>query len=85
MNVELHERGGAPSARQAPASELAAKDRPLTSGAWRPSTKIRDRHWERLAIVYVRQSSPHQVLENRESRERQYALVLVRVGRVVGA
>jgi DNA invertase Pin-like site-specific DNA recombinase len=39
-----------------------------------PSTKIRDRHWDRLAIVYVRQSSPHQVKENRESRERQYAL-----------
>jgi DNA invertase Pin-like site-specific DNA recombinase len=28
----------------------------------------------RLAMVYVRQSSPQQVLENRESRERQYAL-----------
>jgi len=27
-----------------------------------------------LAIVYVRQSSPQQVIENRESRERQYAL-----------
>jgi hypothetical protein len=25
-------------------------------------------------VVYIRQSSPHQVLENRESRERQYAL-----------
>lgn len=42
--------------------------------ALRPSSKIRDRHWERLAIVYIRQSSPHQVLENRESRERQYGL-----------
>ena len=29
---------------------------------------------ERLAIVYVRQSTPQQVLEDRESRERQYAL-----------
>jgi DNA invertase Pin-like site-specific DNA recombinase len=28
---------------------------------------------DRLAIVYIRQSSPHQVAENRESRERQYA------------
>ena len=37
-------------------------------------SKIRDRHLDRLAIVYVRQSSPQQVLENRESRERQYAL-----------
>ena len=42
--------------------------------AFRPSSKIRDRHRQRLAIVYIRQSSPHQVLENRESRERQYAL-----------
>ncbi len=38
------------------------------------TSKIRDLHRERLAIVYVRQSSPQQVLENRESRERQYAL-----------
>jgi DNA invertase Pin-like site-specific DNA recombinase len=35
-----------------------------------------------LAIIYVRQSSPQQVLENRESRERQYALadVATRLG-----
>lgn len=38
------------------------------------SPKIQDRHLERLAIVYVRQSSPQQVLEHRESRARQYAL-----------
>jgi len=50
------------------------KEVPLSAPAFRPSSKIRDRHWERLAIVYIRQSSPHQVLENRESRERQYAL-----------
>jgi len=31
-------------------------------------------HLAKLAVVYVRQSSPHQVLEHRESRERQYAL-----------
>lgn len=36
--------------------------------------KLRDHHKNRLAIVYVRQSSPQQVIENRESRERQYAL-----------
>jgi len=40
----------------------------------RSTSKIRDLHLDRLAIVYVRQSSPQQVLENRESRERQYAL-----------
>jgi DNA invertase Pin-like site-specific DNA recombinase len=28
-----------------------------------------------LAIIYVRQSSPHQIIDHRESRERQYALV----------
>ncbi|MGN6543995.1 MAG: recombinase family protein [Aureliella sp.] len=38
------------------------------------SQKIKQRHLERLAVVYVRQSSPHQVRENSESRERQYAL-----------
>ena len=38
------------------------------------SAKIRDCHLVLLAIVYVRQSTPHQVRENRESRDRQYAL-----------
>src|SRR6266567_9304039 len=37
--------------------------------------KIRARHLERTAIVYVRQSSPAQVRDNPESRARQYALV----------
>jgi DNA invertase Pin-like site-specific DNA recombinase len=40
----------------------------------RATSKIHDIHLDRLAIVYVRQSSPQQVMENRESRERQYAL-----------
>ena len=40
----------------------------------RATSKIRDIHLDRLAIVYVRQSSPQQVMENRESRERQYGL-----------
>jgi len=39
------------------------------------SAKIHDWHLDRLAVVYVRQSSPHQVLHHCESRERQYALV----------
>ncbi len=34
----------------------------------RSTSKIRDRHLDRLAIVYVRQSTPQQVLDNRESR-----------------
>jgi DNA invertase Pin-like site-specific DNA recombinase len=45
-----------------------------TAFGLRAASKIQDRHLDRLAIVYVRQSSPQQVLENRESRERQYAL-----------
>lgn len=40
----------------------------------RATSKIHGVHFDRLAIVYVRQSSPQQVVENRESRERQYAL-----------
>jgi DNA invertase Pin-like site-specific DNA recombinase len=40
----------------------------------RTSEKIRDHHIDRLAIVYVRQSTQHQVLEHRESTARQYAL-----------
>ena len=42
--------------------------RPLRSG------KIQDKHLEGLAVVYVRQSSPQQVLDHQESRARQYAL-----------
>jgi DNA invertase Pin-like site-specific DNA recombinase len=36
--------------------------------------KIQSTHCDRLAYVYVRQSTPGQVLENRESTERQYQL-----------
>jgi DNA invertase Pin-like site-specific DNA recombinase len=39
------------------------------------SSKIHDHHRDRLAIVYVRQSTYQQVLENRESTARQYDLV----------
>ena len=52
----------------------AAVVAPSSPGSWRRSSKIRNHHVNRLAIVYIRQSSQHQVLENRESRERQYAL-----------
>lgn len=38
------------------------------------SPKIRGRHLDRLAIVYVRQSTPHQVAEHRESADLQYQL-----------
>src|SRR5260370_40325354 len=38
-------------------------------------TKIRATHLERTAIIYVRQSTPAQVRDNRESQARQYGLV----------
>lgn len=38
------------------------------------TTKIQSTHRERMAFVYVRQSTPLQVIEHRESTERQYHL-----------
>jgi DNA invertase Pin-like site-specific DNA recombinase len=38
-------------------------------------SKITAEHLGRSAIVYIRQSTPHQVANNLESRRRQYALV----------
>ena len=38
------------------------------------AAKITSGHLERLAVVYVRQSTPAQVRENRESTAQQYAL-----------
>ena len=37
-------------------------------------SKIGTSHRQRRALVYIRQSSPHQVEHNRESTRRQYAL-----------
>jgi DNA invertase Pin-like site-specific DNA recombinase len=55
------------SARLKPATTI------VSSGTLR-SDKITDEHLQRHAIVYVRQSTQHQVLEHRESTARQYAL-----------
>src|SRR4029079_396872 len=44
------------------------RERPMTSD------KIRPHHRDRKAILYVRQSSIHQVLHNGESRALQYAM-----------
>ena len=41
--------------------------------ALRPA-KVRDHHLDRKAIVYIRQSSPQQVADHKESTARQYAL-----------
>jgi DNA invertase Pin-like site-specific DNA recombinase len=38
------------------------------------SEKIKPHHLERAAYVYVRQSTPYQVRNHLESKERQYAL-----------
>ena len=38
------------------------------------SEKIKPHHLERKALLYVRQSSAHQVLHNRESSGLQYAM-----------
>lgn len=38
-------------------------------------SKIKPEHLRRQAVVYVRQSGTHQVRNNRESRQRQYALI----------
>jgi DNA invertase Pin-like site-specific DNA recombinase len=46
---------------------------PLDVGV--PGAKLQDHHLRRQAMVYIRQSHPHQVLENIESTARQYALV----------
>ena len=38
------------------------------------SEKIRPHHLQRKAILYIRQSSPHQVLNNLESQKLHYAM-----------
>lgn len=60
---------------QGPALCMTAPSGRPGVGAVPRSPKIQAPHLERLAVVYVRQSSPQQVAHNHESRERQYALV----------
>ncbi len=43
------------------------------------AAKVRDHHLDRKAIVYIRQSSPQQLAEHKESTARQYALADVAV------
>src|SRR5215207_5823187 len=47
-------------------------DHPAAPGPF--AHKIRPGHRDRLAVVYVRQSTPHQVASNRESADLQYQL-----------
>jgi len=65
------QRNPRPSRSLAAASDSVRDE--LRSSALR-SEKITDEHLQRLAIVYVRQSTQQQVLEHRESTARQYAL-----------
>jgi hypothetical protein len=55
---------------------IASTEGPTAMCLGRPgilrSSKILDLHLDRVAIVYVRQSDSQQVLNRRESRERQY-------------
>ena len=64
-------------------------DSPVSKGAFQGSassavwsSKLKPDHYERSAIVYVRQSTAQQVLHHRESAARQYSLVelAVRLG-----
>lgn len=66
-----------PGARRAePPNTSAQAAKPTTDPAWfGPSLKIKDWHVQRKAIVYIRQSTAQQIVEHRESTDRQYALV----------
>jgi DNA invertase Pin-like site-specific DNA recombinase len=66
------------AAEPTPCSSEGPAPAPTHLLALRPA-KIRDRHLDRKAIVYVRQSSPQQVAEHKESAARQYALADVAV------
>ncbi len=60
-------------AKNSPGASSVTQLRLATVSRPRPA-KITDRQSNKLAIVYVRQSSPQQVFDHKESRERQYAM-----------
>src|SRR5262245_55877512 len=57
-----------------PTCSAGQEDHRPVDESLRPSSKIRPRHIDRLAVVYVRQSTAQQVLEHRESAALQYDL-----------
>lgn len=61
---------GRADSHHAPPLQPAAPPAPIPLSA---SAKVKPHHLSRLAVVYVRQSSPGQVLHNTESTARQYA------------
>jgi DNA invertase Pin-like site-specific DNA recombinase len=52
----------------------AAPPLPHPAVPGRRSAALSDRHFSKLAVVYIRQSSAQQIFDHRESRQRQYAL-----------
>jgi hypothetical protein len=56
------------------ATTVLNKPPPTVSGEMR-SEKLRPFHQERLAVVYVRQSTAQQVLDHQESTRLQYGVV----------
>lgn len=78
--MKRHDSGTTLPAPCGPAEQKMEAARPAEPkiAAARPgrliSTKVHERHQARLAIVYVRQSTPQQMIEHRESLARQYAL-----------
>jgi DNA invertase Pin-like site-specific DNA recombinase len=67
-----HDRTGFPAVARDGTGAVAP--RPTAAMHGPRSAEITDRHFDKLAIVYVRQSSPQQVFDHKESRERQYAM-----------
>src|SRR4051794_41133689 len=67
-----HDRTGFPAVARQGIETVAL--RPKAAGHGLRSDKITDRHLNKLAIVSARQSSPQQVFDHKESRERQYAM-----------
>src|SRR5271163_4181548 len=69
------------SARETIRPLLSASAQPVAMPTALPAVRrarpglITDWHLGLLAIIYIRQSTPQQILDHRESRERQYALV----------
>lgn len=53
---------------------MTANNPPPARSTAAPDAKIRPTHLDRLAVVYVRQSTPRQVLTNQESTDLQYQL-----------
>jgi hypothetical protein len=64
--------GGHP---RAPSTTAATTGSATDVAVAMPTSKVKDWHLQRKAIVYIRQSTPQQVLEHRESADRQYSLV----------